>query len=198
MSTFPHLGVVPVPLHPDGRRAEVSSGWEVRSDGRLHRGSDILYRRKAGESARAPNGAVPPGVSVNEPGGWYMPDGVPALSPWSGVVTVSEPRDHPDGYSRGWAVRVQHSERWATQIGHIKKGSQRVKVGDRVGIGEPLGEIGGSRDNEGLKHVHLGLYKDGVLVDPEPYVNGWQHVAIESGAGASVALGLAVAWLVAS
>lgn len=203
MSTFPVVGVYPVPIHPDGRRADVSSGWEVRSDGKLHRGVDILYRRRAGEPLDGPNAATVRGQRIDQPGGWYMPDGVPALAPWAGVVTVSEERMHPDGYSRGWAVKMDHGkdaagDEWATLIGHLVNGSARVRRGQRVEAGQVVGIIGGSNDGEGLKHVHLNLYKNGQIIDPEPYVDRWQHVRFESGAGASVVLGLGLAWLLAS
>ncbi len=203
MSAFPTIGIYPVPILPDGRHADVSSGWKVRSDGKLHRGADILYRRRAGEPTRSPNGAVPTGVTRDEPGGWYMPNGIPALAPWAGRVVVSEERFLPDGASRGWAVRLDHGtdaagDKWETLTGHIVKDSQRVRVGDHVEAADVLGIIGGSDDGKGLKHVHLNLYKNGQLIDPEPWLERWRHVQLESGVGGSVALGLVAAWLVAS
>ena len=190
---FPLIGVSPVPIY-HGRRAEISQPYGPRDNGTIHPGIDILYRRKAGEPM---NGAAAATVRSQQPdrdGGWYMPAGVQALAPWDGVVVVSEEMFHPDGYSRGWGVRIDHGGGWETFVNHIVKGTQHVRKGQRVRAAEPLGEIGGSNDGEGLRHVHLGMWHDGGRVDPGPYFKLWRHVAVSSGAGASIALGLALAF----
>ncbi|MFA6168486.1 MAG: M23 family metallopeptidase [Gemmatimonadaceae bacterium] len=186
-----------MPIHRDGRRVEVSQGYGPRDDGSMHSGVDLLYRRRAGEPT---SGATAATVRKQDPardGGWFMPGGVPALAPSAGVVTSSSELFHPSGYSRGWGVRVDAGGGWAWFVNHIVIGTQRVRLGDSVAAGQELGEIGGSNDGHGLKHVHLALYRGGSSVDPEPYMRGWEHVQRGGGLGivGGVALGIAGAWL---
>jgi hypothetical protein len=163
----------------------------MRSAG-FHHGIDVMFPRLPDEPTRGPNGSPR----------HYMPDGVPALSPLTGRVASSEERFTREGESRGWGVVVEGVDGWSVFINHIVKGTQKVAKGDTVEAGEILGEIGGSVGNQGpdaLKHVHLGLLKDGDLVNPESYFRGWEHIPIESlekrGLVYAVAGGLVLAWL---
>lgn len=196
---FPWAGVSPVPSLPGGRVAVVSSGYGPRGSG-MHSGIDIMFRREAGEPAHGPHGTP----------GFFMPSSIPALSPLDGYVTGSEERFTKDGESRGWGITIAApyetknglSTLWEVFINHIVKGTQRVREGDVVHAGQPLGEIGGSVGNQGpnaVKHVHLGVLQSNRFVDPEPYFKRWEVVPLASLRGSSwplaIALGLAVGWV---
>lgn len=71
----------------------------------------------------------------------------------------------------GNRVAVAHGDGWVTDYCHLRQGSVRVKVGDLVGTGQPLGLIGLSGMTE-FPHAHVGLLRfapgktEGVSVDP--------------------------------
>jgi murein DD-endopeptidase MepM/ murein hydrolase activator NlpD len=60
---------------------------------------------------------------------------------------------------------IDHGNGWRTQYCHMAKGSVRVKVGDRVQAGQPIGLVGLSGDTE-FPHVHLSVRYLGKIVDP--------------------------------
>ena len=105
-----------------------------------------------------------------------MGDGVPVLAAAAGTVTAI--RDGmPDVSIResgagavanrecGNGVIIDHADGWTTQYCHMKEGSIRVKVGDRVTAGTPIGEVGLSGATE-FPHVHFEVTHAGKGVDP--------------------------------
>lgn len=69
------------------------------------------------------------------------------------------------GRECGNGVVIRHAGGWETQYCHLKQGSVRVRTGDRVSAGTPLGEVGLSGRTE-FPHLHLSLRKDGAVADP--------------------------------
>jgi len=69
------------------------------------------------------------------------------------------------GRECGNAVRVDHGDGWQTLYCHLKRGSIRVREGDSVTTGDLLGQVGLSGLTN-APHVHLGVLKDGEIVDP--------------------------------
>ncbi|NFV80892.1 M23 family metallopeptidase [Magnetospirillum aberrantis] len=71
----------------------------------------------------------------------------------------------------GNRVAVAHGDGWVTDYCHMRQGSIRVKVGDMVAAGQPLGLVGLSGMTE-FPHIHVGLLRfapgktEGVPVDP--------------------------------
>ncbi len=65
----------------------------------------------------------------------------------------------------GNGVLVEHADGWSTQYCHMKKGSIRVREGDTVTTGTPLGEVGLSGMTE-FPHVHFTVRKGDTEVDP--------------------------------
>ncbi len=65
----------------------------------------------------------------------------------------------------GNGLLVIHDDGWETQYCHMRKGSLRVKPGDIVKRGQPLGLIGLS-GNTTFPHVHLAVRYGGRVVDP--------------------------------
>jgi len=75
------------------------------------------------------------------------------------------PADQVQGKECGNDVVIRHADGWESQYCHLGRGSIRVKRGDPIARGEPIGQIGMS-GRTAFPHVHLSLRKDGQLVDP--------------------------------
>lgn len=90
--------------------------------------------------------------------------GEPVLAADGGeVIEIGETR----GY--GKYCKIQHNEDIVTRYAHCD--SIDVEVGDLVGQGFPIGTLGDTGNATGV-HVHFEIIKDGVTVDPIPYMNG--------------------------
>lgn len=69
------------------------------------------------------------------------------------------------GKDAGNGVGIDHGNGWFAQYSHLKRGSVRVRTGDRVSAGTPLGLIGLSgRTN--FPHVDFEVRHQGQRVDP--------------------------------
>jgi murein DD-endopeptidase MepM/ murein hydrolase activator NlpD len=72
------------------------------------------------------------------------------------------------GKECGNGVLIEHANGWRTQYCHMAKGSVRVKPGDQIATGQPIGLVGLSGDTE-FFHLHFTVrYRDKV-VDPFAY-----------------------------
>ncbi|MGQ9370210.1 M23 family metallopeptidase [Azospirillum sp. ST 5-10] len=102
--------------------------------------------------------------------------GVPVLAAAAGTVRAIRDgmddvnvrtigRDALKGRDAGNSVVVVHDDGWETQYAHMKRGSVRVKPGDRVAAGQALGLVGLSGNTE-FPHVHFEARHDGAFVDP--------------------------------
>lgn len=69
------------------------------------------------------------------------------------------------GRECGNGVVLEHGDGWETQYCHLRRGSVRVKAGERVAAGDALGLVGLSGLTE-YPHLHLSLRRDGRVVDP--------------------------------
>lgn len=70
-----------------------------------------------------------------------------------------------DGQECGNGAIIAHADGWETQYCHLARGSLRVKPGDRVKTGQPIGHVGLSGKTE-FPHVHLTVRLRGEVVDP--------------------------------
>ncbi len=68
----------------------------------------------------------------------------------------------------GYHCRIRHDETAVTLYCHFKKGTMRVKTGDRVRRGDILGYMGSTGRSTGA-HLHFGLALYGKSVDAEKY-----------------------------
>ncbi len=74
-------------------------------------------------------------------------------------------KDPIKGREAGNGVVIDHGDGWQTQYSHLKRGSIRVKRGQRVEAGDALGLIGLSGMTE-FPHVHFDVRHDGEHYDP--------------------------------
>lgn len=65
----------------------------------------------------------------------------------------------------GNGVAINHGGGWTSQYCHMARGSIQVRVGQVVAAGEPLGRVGLSGNTE-YPHLHMTIWKDGVVTDP--------------------------------
>jgi murein DD-endopeptidase MepM/ murein hydrolase activator NlpD len=70
-----------------------------------------------------------------------------------------------EGRECGNGVVVAHPDGWETQYCHLAKGSVRVRPGDRVVAGQPLGRVGFS-GRASFPHLHFTVRQGGIAVDP--------------------------------
>lgn len=70
-----------------------------------------------------------------------------------------------DGKEAGNAVVIDHGGGWETQYSHLRRGSVRVRPGQRVAAGEAIGLIGLSGNSE-FPHLHFAVRYKGAAVDP--------------------------------
>lgn len=91
--------------------------------------------------------------------------GLPAVAPQTGFVAkiVDGIADNEPGHmdaERNWGnyVSIQHLDGTYSLLAHLKKGSIRVKPGDRVGVGEVLGLCGNSGRSP-TPHIHYHVQR---------------------------------------
>lgn len=65
----------------------------------------------------------------------------------------------------GNGLVIDHGDGLTTQYCHMARGSLRVRVGDMVKAGAPLGQVGLSGNTE-YPHLHLTVRQGGVVMDP--------------------------------
>ncbi len=83
----------------------------------------------------------------------------------AGRLATGKSAEAVAGRECGNGVVIRHAGGWETQYCHLKNGSVRVRSGDKVAAGTPLGEIGLSGQTQ-FPHLHLSLRKNGAVADP--------------------------------
>ena len=106
-----------------------------------------------------------------------MAQGVPVVASAAGIVrkvrdgvedvgiTDQAARAQIAGRNCGNGVLIEHEAGWQTQYCHLRRGSLRVKPGERVERGSPLGLVGLS-GRTAFPHVHLTVRRNGEVIDP--------------------------------
>jgi len=139
-----------VDADPGPGQRDYTCGLKSRDD---HRGTDIMLPSFEAMEAGVNVLAAAPGLVAATRDGMADTPVTPAT------------REAIRGRECGNAVRVDHGGGWNTLYCHLKRGSVVVSQGDRVETGDTLGQVGLSGLTN-APHVHLGVLKDGNIVDP--------------------------------
>jgi Peptidase family M23 len=113
-----------------------------------------------------PRGTRSRGLAPRDPAD-YVCYGTPLFAPCAGTVVLAVDRypDQTPGRPRygpvfGNEVRIDTGQETVV-LCHLRPGSVRVRPGDRVRAGDPLGEVGNS-GNSTEPHLHLHAERDGL------------------------------------
>lgn len=98
--------------------------------------------------------------------------GEPIIAHSAGVVTLVQTGQKNNKGSKGTAsygnfVKVDHGDGYETLYAHLA--SVKVKKGQAVSRGAVLGTMGNTGNSYGI-HLHFEVRRDGVRVDPTPYL----------------------------
>lgn len=101
-------------------------------------------------------------------------DGTDVLSMYDGTVV-----DVYESYGMGNVVKIDHGENVVATYASL--GDVQVVKGQVVSAGEKIGTVSTTASYEFSDgaHLHLEVSKDGVAVDPTPYVNGEVYREVE-------------------
>ncbi|MDB6108399.1 MAG: Peptidase [Pedosphaera sp.] len=94
---------------------------------------------------------------------WKMPVGTPVHAARAGVVVKSKDDSDVGGPDRKYercanCILVQHSDGTIGIYAHLKNGGNKVKVGDKVAVGDLLGLSGNTGFTSG-PHLHFSVFK---------------------------------------
>jgi len=132
-------------------RLAISGPGEPREDGaRLHRGVDFASQRGEPVFAMA-DGVVVAAGADRGPG---------PLDPVAPMAAWRLSRLGP----RGLAVEVRHESGLRSLYAHLE--AYKVRVGERVEAGTLLGYVGRSGMHASPAHLHLGIFRGEVALDP--------------------------------
>jgi murein DD-endopeptidase MepM/ murein hydrolase activator NlpD len=94
------------------------------------------------------------------------PEGTTYYAVADGVVTRA-------GYNggSGYEIEINHGGGIVSVYGHSKAQSLKVKVGDKVTAGQPIGEVGDTGYSFG-PHLHFEIHVNGQREDPIPFLKG--------------------------
>ncbi|MEV6319791.1 M23 family metallopeptidase [Nocardia sp. NPDC051787] len=93
------------------------------------------------------------------------PAGTPIYAATGG--TVVKAGNYGDGY--GYQVRIRSADGTETIYAHQTPGSIRVKAGDRIPAGTPIGAVGSTGNSTG-PHLHYEVRRNGRSIEPIAYL----------------------------
>ncbi|EUJ24186.1 hypothetical protein PGRAN_05681 [Listeria grandensis FSL F6-0971] len=95
---------------------------------------------------------------------------VPIYAAAGGTVVFSGFGAPGSGYGGyGYVVEIDHGNGYQTLYGHMSAGSLQVVAGQSVSQGQGIGMMGSTGQSTG-QHLHFEIHKNGVPVDPSPYI----------------------------
>ncbi len=110
----------------------------------------------------------------SKPGDWYG-FGIPVYSPVDGVVYEMENNNDdnppfPRSMKRGNFIFLKTADGSIYNFYHLKKGSVKVKKGDKVNQGQVIAQLGNSASTS--PHLHFGVYSaDWIVSRPLFFIN---------------------------
>lgn len=119
-----------------------------------HTGTDIRVLSMEAAEPGVPVRAAAPGVVLR------VRDGVADR-----LIATAADKEAVKSIECGNAVIIDHGDGWETGYCHMKRGSLKVKPGDRVTPDTVIGAIGGSGSAE-FAHLHFDVRYKGLPVDP--------------------------------
>lgn len=75
--------------------------------------------------------------------------------------------------AKGKFVLIEHDNGYQTTYDHLRKFQKGLRVGDYVDISDKIGEVGRTGYATGA-HLHFGVIKDGMFVNPIYYLKDYQ------------------------
>jgi len=116
------------------------------------------------------------GIDIRLPNYVAMRKGVAVLAAAAGTVWKTRDgiedinvndigKDTVDKYGLGNTVLIDHGDGWVSIYGHMMKGTVRVKPGDRVEAGQPIGMVGLSGLTS-FPHMHFMVHYRSKPIDP--------------------------------
>lgn len=114
----------------------------------------------------------------------YYAYGVEIFAPADGIISMvidgvpdNEPGS-PNGFCAvGNCIMIKHSDSEFSVLAHLMPGSLRVKVGDTVKAGQPIGKCGNSGDSN-EPHLHFHLQNLPVMQDASGFEPYFQDVRV--------------------
>jgi murein DD-endopeptidase MepM/ murein hydrolase activator NlpD len=91
--------------------------------------------------------------------------GTPVVAAADGIVTWSGPKG-PNGN----LVSIRHENGYQTHYAHLHRIERGIKVGTKVKRKQRIGQVGSTGRSTG-PHLHFGVHKNGVFVDPMKVLN---------------------------
>lgn len=97
------------------------------------------------------------------------------ITPEAGTVTKVKNSvsgiDTSGNNDYGNYVYIKVNDTYTIFFAHMKLNTIKVKVGDKVTAGQVIGHMGTTGYSTGV-HLHFGIQKNGVWIDPAPYLTG--------------------------
>ncbi|NUQ39706.1 MAG: M23 family metallopeptidase [Caldilineales bacterium] len=185
---LPFIGAIHQ-VRPGETLAQIAARWQVEPQALLHLDGSAIEEGQvqAGEEVIVPGGylelQIPaPAPALDSPFAWPLRGrltqrfeglhrgvdiatsyGAPVYAAGEGVVARAGWLFTGYGYS----VLIRHGQGWETLYSHLKGPS--VQVGQRVSRGQVIGAVGSTGRSTG-PHVHFEVRRNGVVVDPLPFL----------------------------
>lgn len=135
----------PLPVLADGRRAVITSSFRP-ADRPNHDGCDWFYPWRAGDQPATVGDHGAEGRNADGTPRWVVPTGVLAQAAAPGTVQLAD--NSPTGH-RVW---IDHGN--GLRSGYFHLLDVRVKPGEHVEVGHPLGLVGDNPDDNDGRHLH--------------------------------------------
>ena len=128
----------------------------------------VPFAKPVLDSFRFTSGFGPRWGRMHQGTDFAAPIGTPVHAPAEGVVTFA---GWASGYGR--LIKIRHANGIETRYGHLN--AIRVEVGQRVSLGERIGDIGNSGRSTG-PHLHYEIRVGGEPINPMIYLGAGEDV----------------------